>query len=256
MYYLSDTILPTFDSCANKIFVKGEHHITRTFYYNVLLLVYEGTVCFYEDGKEVRVSAGEYYIQRSGLYQEGREESLVPKYYYVHFLGQFNEKSGIPIRGHFDVDDIRKSFEMLDYLYMSRTGSVYAKNALFYDILSKLNPQKVNVGQSGKALDEIEKYILVHFADSDFSVSSLNKLFYFSEDYLIRLFKERYKKTPYKYVTELRIEYAKQLMLSTSKTVGEIANECGYNEYSVFYKSFVQATGKSPKVWREEKAAI
>lgn len=56
------------------------------------------------------------------------------------------------------------------------------------------------------------------------------------------------------YLAELRIEYAKTLLESTTRSIVSIAFECGYEELSSFYRAFKRATGISPGTWRDERA--
>jgi AraC-like DNA-binding protein len=45
---------------------------------------------------------------------------------------------------------------------------------------------------------------------------------------------------------------AKNLLISTDKTISEIAYELGYNENSYFSKVFKKKTGQSPSEFKEE----
>ena len=70
-----------------RFFEKNEHHISRVCDDDVLLLVYEGTLRFLENGEEYAVTAGHYHIQQHGSRQAGHLPSDSPKYLYVHFRG-------------------------------------------------------------------------------------------------------------------------------------------------------------------------
>ena len=81
-------------------FLPGEKHINRICSEDVLVMVFDGVLRFYENGAAVEVGKGEYYVQRSGLVQEGRTASLQPQYYYIHFAGDFTPSSHmLPLRG-------------------------------------------------------------------------------------------------------------------------------------------------------------
>ena len=52
---------------------------------------------------------GEYYIQKSGLFQEGVIPSSDAFYYYIHFHGKYvDSKNAVPISGH---SYFRKNYE-------------------------------------------------------------------------------------------------------------------------------------------------
>ena len=78
-------------------FSAGERHISRVARYSVLLLVYDGILRFGEEGEQIEVKSGEYYIQRAGLRQDGLVPSDSPRYYYVHFDGDFSEEEAFEL---------------------------------------------------------------------------------------------------------------------------------------------------------------
>lgn len=63
-------------------------------------------------------------------------------------------------------------------------------------------------------------------------------------------FKQKYGVTVVDYLTELRIEEAKKLLLETDMTVGEIADETGFSDTSYFSKVFLKSVGISPSCYR------
>ena len=81
------------------------------------------------DGKKIELHPGDYYIQREGLIQEGNEKCEEPEYFFIEFNGEFNEKSGIPIRGKFSEDSFKKLINELCEAENSVTATFY-KNIL------------------------------------------------------------------------------------------------------------------------------
>lgn len=251
VYYLSDTSPLHFNACSMRRFFKGEKHITRVCEDSVLILMFDGILRFAEDGFDTELRAGEYYIQRGGLFQEGRLASDEPRYFYIHFDGEFTKDAGLPIRGAFPSAEVINDVRRLEQLYFSPRRNSFAVNGLFYSILGSLAAKRGSFESGTDIVGEIQSFILARFRESSFSLREIAKKFNFSNEYIIKLFRSGFSKTPHRYITELRIEYAKQLMLSTERGLGDIAAECGYSDYSVFYKSFLQNTGKSPRDWRE-----
>lgn len=252
VYYLNDNAFARFEACSMRKFDEGECHITRVFKSSVLILMLGGILRFTEDGNDVSLRRGEYYIQRSGLYQEGRVKSDVPEYFYIHFDGRFANEGTVPVRGTFEAVDSLQLFKRLEDEYFSAVKNPFALTGLFYDILGSLN-QPESDKRDGETAAEIEKFIMENFASPSFSLDDIKKKFNFSTEYLIKIFSTRFLMTPHKYVTGLRIKRAKQLMLSSERSIGLIASECGYEDYSVFYKNFKNETGMSPDAWRRKK---
>lgn len=71
MLKLSFDELPHYLFSDNRQFLPEERHIDRLCGEDVLLLVRKGVLRFHEDGVLAELHAGEYYIQRAGLYQQG-----------------------------------------------------------------------------------------------------------------------------------------------------------------------------------------
>ena len=63
-------------------------------------------------------------------------------------------------------------------------------------------------------------------------------------------FKQKYGITVVDYLTELRIEEAKKLLLETDMNVGEISDETGFSDTSYFSKVFLRTVGVSPSAYR------
>ena len=87
-----DQALPCI-SCSFRRFDPEECHVTRVSDSDVLLLMLEGELIFWEDGRRISLLPGQWYIQKAGLVQEGREPSRLPFYYYLHFLGSSGRNS-------------------------------------------------------------------------------------------------------------------------------------------------------------------
>ena len=73
---------------------------------------------------------------------------------------------------------------------------------------------------------------------------------YLSPAYLSELFSKEMKMTVFRYLAELRIDYAKKLLDSTSDSVTEICFASGYTSIPNFMKDFKRITGVSPLKYR------
>ncbi|MFV0529063.1 MAG: helix-turn-helix domain-containing protein [Lachnospiraceae bacterium] len=59
--------------------------------------------------------------------------------------------------------------------------------------------------------------------------------------------------SPKQYVIELRIQKAKELLSSTSLSILETCERCGFQDQSYFTKTFREKTGSPPGKWRKSK---
>jgi len=244
--FLSDMILPAYEFCLMRKFMPGEHHVTRCFNYSVLILMLSGRLDFIEDGRHIELKRGEYYIQRPGLFQEGKYPSDIPEYFYVHFNGTFSEKSGVPLYGTFNPDELMSHIETLNKYEQSGFASLYIKNATFYAILDKLKLNKSSLDK------QIAKYLHENFTAS-ITIDELSQKFAYSPNHIINVFKSEYGMTPHKYVNKLRLERAKQLLLTTTLSTDSIAYQSGFSDYTTFYRNFFSDECKSPAQWKNEK---
>lgn len=92
--------------------------------------------------------------------------------------------------------------------------------------------------------EEISRYIEENYAS--ITVKDLVAKFHFNEDYYNRILKEIRGMTYLEYVQELRLKNAKELLITTNKTVEEVAEAVGYQNKGYFYKIFVEKYGMKP----------
>ncbi|MCF7942941.1 MAG: response regulator [Spirochaetia bacterium] len=106
---------------------------------------------------------------------------------------------------------------------------------------------------SGKALAQgVMEYLRSHYTE-DISIQSLAGQFYVNPTYMTRIVKEYSGKTPTRFITDLRIQQAKHLIISAEKLeIKEIAYASGYSDQGYFTRVFKKATGKSPSDYRAD----
>lgn len=96
-----------------------------------------------------------------------------------------------------------------------------------------------------KRIIEIKKYIDEHFSE-DLSLEFLCSYFYMSKYHLCRIFKNYTGLTVKEYINTRRITVAKQLIFE-GHNMTSVCYDCGYRDYSNFYKTFKHFTDKSPR---------
>ena len=87
-------------------------------------------------------------------------------------------------------------------------------------------------------------------------VPALVRISGFSHGHLCRLMKKEMDTTPVKYVNNLRLQYAANLLTSTTKDVLSIAMELGFSSLSHFITIFRQKYGISPSKYRSTYSNI
>ena len=82
---------------------------------------------------------------------------------------------------------------------------------------------------------------------SDLSLETVAAHFGFSPIHFHNTFKTSIGKTLHTYVEEKRIKKAEQILVTTDKTLAEIAYECGFSSQSYFNFAFKRKTGMTPR---------
>lgn len=123
--------------------------------------------------------------------------------------------------------------------------------------IEKTTLQKYQEAKSNQATEkavqlaqEIMKYLQENFCDPDLSQSIIADHFHISTYTLSRLFKDQFGIGFVEFITSQRMEYAKQLLLTTNEPVGKIATQVGLPNMNYFSRVFKNATGTSPTKYR------
>ncbi len=113
-------------------------------------------------------------------------------------------------------------------------------------------PAKKAAGQSGDVVERMKEYARRQYA-GDFTVKQLaEEVFFMNPAYLSHLFAEKTGESWSSYVKKIRMEKAAKLMEEKDFSITEIASMTGYNDVSLFIRNFKQATGMTPKRYRDE----
>lgn len=97
----------------------------------------------------------------------------------------------------------------------------------------------------------ITRYLQEHL-DEDVSLSVLAEEFHLSAQYISQLFKSEIGVNFLAYLTNIRMERAKKLLLSTALSIGEISEHLGFGDYRVFTKVFKKSEGVTPSQYRRD----
>ncbi|MBQ6407773.1 MAG: helix-turn-helix domain-containing protein [Butyrivibrio sp.] len=130
-------------------------------------------------------------------------------------------------------------------------------NAAIENALKKLHPVDDFSGAEHTEDNQKAEEVIVKikdFIDSHYSetirLSDFAEQYFFSGEYLSKLFKLHYGVNIYEYLQEVRMERAKELLTKTDVKVQDVAQRVGYSDTNYFSKAFRNYTGRSPKEWR------
>lgn len=94
-------------------------------------------------------------------------------------------------------------------------------------------------------------YIDAHY-DQPITLAEIAKASHLSVSRLAHLFKEQMGVTPIDYVTGVRIEQAKELLLGTDQNCTQIGFQAGYSNPSYFTRTFKLFVGMTPRQFRAQ----
>lgn len=105
--------------------------------------------------------------------------------------------------------------------------------------------------QDERTISSITRYMQEHLCE-EISLSILSKEFHLNPQYVSQLFKNEIGVGFLTYLTNVRLEKAKKLLVSTSLSIAKVAEQCGYSDYRVFTKVFKKMEGITPSQFRRD----
>lgn len=138
-----------------------------------------------------------------------------------------------------------KRFFVTAYIYNLYGEIIKSGLCSFYDRVNSLNNEK-NVVTLKKVLQFIQKEY-----ENKITLEDLSRVAQMSPKYFCAFFKEMTRQTPFEYINSYRTDAASKLLLSTDKSITDIAFSCGFNDLSYFIKTFKNYKGITPKAYRK-----
>lgn len=198
----------------------------------------------FADEKEVQE-----YI--SGLFRELGEEALNSHTFRRYFIVEMYMCVCDYLEG---VGGNRDDIESPDITYEILQNKENSEKYLV-NIFEKAMKLRSNSTKSRYAdiVDEVIRYIDSNFADDKLSLNQLSDYMNFSPNHLSMIFSQQTGRTFIKYLTDLRMSKAKELLRYTSKRSSEISIEVGYKDPHYFSYLFKKTQGLTPTQYRSKK---
>ena len=98
-------------------------------------------------------------------------------------------------------------------------------------------------------------YIYHHYKEKDLGAETLSAMVFLSPGYLSAVFKEETGMTLNRFIREVRMNKAKELLETTNMKISQIAKEVGFSNNSYFCRSFREFFGDTPEACRKGIAA-
>lgn len=115
--------------------------------------------------------------------------------------------------------------------------------------LTKTEEEEPSVS-AGEAAGIIKDYIDKNYSQN-LKLSYFADKYYFSKEYLSKIFKANYEIGIYEYVLKVRMERAKELLIDESLKIQWISDRLGYTDSNYFSKAFRNYYGVTPSQFRK-----
>ncbi|MFV0528887.1 MAG: response regulator [Lachnospiraceae bacterium] len=166
----------------------------------------------------------------------------------------------IIVSGHADFAFAQKalSYGVSDYLLKPVSSEKLENTLLKIKLeLGKLYDFEDDVSLMGRTAETIAEYAALYMRENfrtPIDLTALAQKLGFSSAYLTKIFNKYTGHTPVKFLTDLRINEAKQLLTNTELPISQIGEKVGYPDQFYFSKTFRKITGLSPTVFRNTHA--
>lgn len=177
--------------------------------------------------------------------------SLLPNriktYYFSLFTMLYEQRKKRQILNDMSIENDESIMDIMDrcFSYSTLHKLLYKKVEYYFADTTS------NVSEN-KTIYLIKKYIAANYSNANLSVKDISDYAHMSVSYLCTFFKAETGTTLNQYITEYRMNNAKQLLTDPRNKITEISDRVGYNDGNYFGKSFKKIVGLSPSEYREK----
>ncbi len=157
----------------------------------------------------------------------------------------------IIVSGYDDFNYCKQALKLQIADYLLKPVDYEEFGTVIDNLRISLYEKKIEEDVDDHLINKIAQYIREHL-DEDISLNLLSDKFALNAQYISQLFKNQIGVNFLSYLTSIRMQKAKSLLLSSAKTIVEVSQAVGYNDYRVFTKVFKKHVGVSPSQYRKE----
>lgn len=160
---------------------------------------------------------------------------------------------------HFDVMEFNalrgRLFTLLDEIHSNHFGREARMALTVSDLILHLNrlvydqTHRKAARENLSTYEAVRSYIDTHL-DEDLSLDTLAGTFFLSKYYLSHLFQDTTGMSVHQYITRKRLAAAAAAIRSGT-AITEACAQCGFQDYSSFYRAFKKVYGMSPRRFEE-----
>lgn len=249
------------NGCGSTISKNIKHRVIRKKGrndYHILYIVRGECFVWYNDA-EYKLEAGNYVIYFPHEKQEYQYTGTIDTLsYWIHFTGSAVEEifsnahltSGV----YFTPPNksVHSCFKKIITFHSLQKYEIQA-NAYLLSLISSLSltEDEHSASEYPQYLIEAIKYINLNW-QKQISISYLAEMACLSKSRFLHSFKENVGISAYGYIINMKIEKAKEFLLSTDMNISAIAETIGYSDSLYFSRLFKKHMGISPNEYRKK----
>lgn len=230
--------------------------------YEILYFI-KGDATYIIEDKKYKLKSGDLIVTRPSKYHfiqiDSQSDYERHNILFDHKLLDINMRmlhDGIDVVSVEDGSIISDIFNKL-YFYSKSFGEedfLGISKLLIQEIIYNLSLIERNGDSEFSVINPLLSKALAYISDNLFTIKDILEVataVFVTESYLFRLFKKELFKSPKKYITEKRLLYA-QNQLKKGKHPTDVAQLCGFEDYTTFYRNYISMFGKAPSEERGE----
>lgn len=235
----------------------------------ILYYMISGEMAINQGDTEYTLRENEYIILDPRLVHVGRK-STVGRFLYIHFKGTLIDRNEsfescaniLPAYRKISSRDthvklLAQADEVINAMRKNTSLAQSFANVGLFKILLLLSmdytysKRLLSIDVKGKIRDVIPR--IISYLETDYNTEITGEIledkFNFHFDYMNRQFSKWTGKTIFNYLTDVRIDQARQLLSTGYYSTKEVAGMTGFKDVSYFSKVFKKETGTTPGKW-------
>jgi AraC family transcriptional regulator of arabinose operon len=226
----------------------------------------EGSGIFETLNENIQLSKGKAFLipfPNQSRYYLPQNENQTWKYFYIHFSGSaaipFFERifqlKGPVFSLSTDSSTVRLFFDEYNAIKNGKQYQRYESGVFLYQFLSGLlrDVETPLSGNGNAFVDEALQWIHRNYS-TQMSLSVMCSNIGVSLPHLTRQFHAQKGLSPMNYLTNLRLEHSISLLLNTTLTINQIAEQCGFSNGNYYTKVFRKVLFMTPTEYRTDHA--
>jgi AraC-like DNA-binding protein len=170
---------------------------------------------------------------------------------------EYNREPEFPLQGNLRIGG--GQFKRLFYLLVAEGKLVNERNPFLsqqylHDMLDGIlrYAEPVALNDMDIRLKLTLDYLQNHYRE-DIRIEKLAEMAQLHPSYFSQVFKQAMDKSPVVFLTHLRINKAKEMLLQSDKSIRDIAADVGYKDEFYFSRRFKESSGYSPRMFTKKK---